>query len=211
MFIKLSLRVSIPKLKLGNEIIVKQSTLIQIQHLLVLIVESSTSGVQITGSQELTIFSVQIIMSLQDLQSAFDLIAEYGGGDFEGEKEASLIEEAEKALGIAFPPTYKKFLAKFGCGDIEGLEIYGLISDDFENSSVPDAVWLTLDERKSGLPDHLILVYATGDGGYYALDTSQANEDGECPVVAYELNGQVEKVADDYGSFLLSELRTVLS
>ena len=150
-------------------------------------------------------------MSLQELESAFDLIEENGGGDFEGEKEASLIKGAAKALGLVFPPTYKEFLAKFGCGDIEGLEFYGLINNDFKNSSVPDAIWLTLDARKSGLPDYLILIYATGDGGYYALDTSQACENGECPIVSYELDGKVNKVADDYGSFLLAELKTVLS
>jgi len=174
-------------------------------------VEPSTSGVQITGSQELEIFCEQIIMSLRDLELAFELIDDHGGGDFEGEKDSSLIGDAEKALNLVFPPTYKKFLTRLGCGDIEGMEFYGLIDNDFNNSSIPDAIWLTLEERKSGLPKHLVLVNAIGDGGYYALDTGQTNEDGECPVVAYELNGQAEKVADDFGSFLLSELKTILS
>lgn len=150
-------------------------------------------------------------MSLKDLEDAFDLIDE-NGGDFEGEKDEALIVKAEKALGLAFPPSYRKFLSVLGCGEIEGLEFYGLIGDDFENSSVPDAIWLTLDERKSsGLPGHLILVYATGDGTYYALDTSQKGSNGECPVVAYDLNGGTTHVADDYGAFLLSELQTVLT
>jgi len=149
-------------------------------------------------------------MSLQDLEKAFDLIEE-NGGDFEGEKDNALIAKAEKALGLRFPPSYKKFLSTFGCGDIDGLEFYGLIGDDFENSSVPDAIWLTLEERKSGLPQSLVLVYATGDGAYYGIDTSQVDSSGECPVVSYEMNGSMEKIADDYGAFLLSELKTVLS
>ncbi|MCH9609944.1 MAG: hypothetical protein S4CHLAM45_13300 [Chlamydiales bacterium] len=149
-------------------------------------------------------------MSLQDLEKAFDLI-EKNGGDFEGKKDNALIAKAEKALGLRLPPSYKKFLSSLGCGDIEGLEFYGLISSNFENSSVPDAIWLTLEERKFGLPKSLVLVYTTGDGAYYGIDTSQVDSNGECPVVSYKMNGNMEKVADDYGAFLLSELKTVLS
>jgi len=91
------------------------------------------------------------------------------------------------------------------------LEFYGLISNDFENSSIPDAVWLTLNERQSGLPHSLVLIFAVGDGGYYALDTSQVDKNYECPIISYELDGKTSKIADDYGSFMLSELKTVLS
>ena len=149
-------------------------------------------------------------MSLRDLERAFELIQEHGG-DFEGGKGSNLIERAEHALGVVFPPTYRKFLSTFGCGDIEGLEFYGIISGDFENSGVPDAIWLTINERSSGLPEHLILIYATGDGAYYAIDTSQVDNNGECPIVSYDLNRSLKKVAEDYGSFLLAELQTVLS
>ncbi|MEC7703213.1 MAG: SMI1/KNR4 family protein [Pseudomonadota bacterium] len=149
-------------------------------------------------------------MSIQDLEKAFELIY-HNGGDFEGEKDNTLITKAERALGVVFPPTYKKFLRTLGCGDIEGLEFYGLIKADFENSSIPDAIWLTLNERKSGLPIHLILIYSIEGGVYYALDTSEITENGEYPVVTYELNGNTQKIADDYGSFLLKELQTVLS
>lgn len=148
-------------------------------------------------------------MSFQDLEKAFDLI-EKNGGDFEGEKDDALIAKAEQALGVVLPLSYKQFLSTFGCGDIEGLEFYGLIGDDFESSGIPDAIWLTLDERKSGLPKNLVLIYAVGDGSYYALDVSQTDSNGECPVVSYDANGDMEKVADDYGSFLLAELQTVL-
>ena len=149
-------------------------------------------------------------MSSQDLEAAFELIDENGGGDFEGPKSSALVEKAEVALGLRFPPTYRKFLAELGCGDIEGLEFYGLIGDDFESSSIPDAIWLTLNERKSGLPSNLVLIYATGDGAYYALDTNQVNSDGENPVVSYEVNRSTKKIADDYGAFMLSELKTML-
>lgn len=148
-------------------------------------------------------------MNIQDLNTAFELIEE-NGGDFEGEKDISLIEKAQSVLGVTFPPSYVEFLKSYGCGDIEGLEFYGVINDDFENSSVPDAIWVTLDERKSGLPHNLVIVYAAGDGTYYALDTSKLDDNGECSVVSYESNGNLEVIADNYGSFLLDELKTVI-
>ena len=149
-------------------------------------------------------------MSIQDLEVALYLIEVNGSGDFEGPKEDALINRAEIMLGLIFPPSYKKFLATLGCGDIAGLEFYGLINSDFEHSGIPDAIWLTLKKRKTGLPTNLILIYATGDGTYYALDTGQVDDNGECPVVSYDLDGNIEKIADDYGSFILSELKTVL-
>jgi hypothetical protein len=150
-------------------------------------------------------------MSIQDLDIAFELIAKNGGGDFDGRKDPVLVDKAEKRLGAKFPPSYKKFLNVLGCGDIKGLEFFGIINDDFENSSVPDAIWLTLDERKAGLPNNLILVYAAGEGTYCAIDTSQVNFNNENPVIAYLPDGGTKIVANDYGSFFLSELKTMLS
>jgi len=148
-------------------------------------------------------------MGVKDLELAFDLIDEFGG-DFEGEKPSTLIKKAEKELGLVFPPSYKAFLSKYGCGDIEGLEFYGLIGEDFQNSGIPDAIWLTLEQRKLGLPEYLVLVYATGDGVFIALNTRDINRNGEGAVIAYDTNGNTAKVAEGFGEFLLAELKTVL-
>ncbi len=148
-------------------------------------------------------------MSVQDLEEAFELIEE-NGGDFEGSKDELIIKKAESELGLIFPPTYRQFLSKYGCGDIEGLEFYGIIHDDFHNSGVPDAVWLTANERKSGLPAEMIVVGSTGDGGYFVLDTSKKSSNGECEIFIYTVNGNTVKYSNDFGSFLLKELKTVL-
>jgi hypothetical protein len=145
-------------------------------------------------------------MSIQDLERAFELIELMGDGDVEGKKETALVEKAEKCLGLSFPNSYKIFLETLGYCGIKGLEFYGIFGDDFENSGVPDAIWLTLKNRKTGLPHSFVIVSSLGNGTYYALDTSQLNADGECPVVTYEINGRIEKIADDFGEFLLSEL-----
>lgn len=148
-------------------------------------------------------------MGLREFEKAAELIQTHGG-DFEGAKEEQLVAAAEQALGIDFPPSYRAFLLRFGCGDIEGLEFYGLIDDDFRTSSIPNSIWLTLQERESGLPDHLVLIFSTGDGTYYALDTKRTQVDGECAVVSYDVSGNSSYIADDFGTFLLSELQAVL-
>lgn len=156
-------------------------------------------------------------MSMQNLLKAFELIEDnIDRSDFEPEfKSEELIEKAENAIGFKFPPTYRLFLKQYGCGDIAGLEIYGLIKDDFENSSIPNGIWLTLNQRKkSGLQDCFLIISSTGDGFWYALDSSQANAEQEYPVVicGLEEDGRgSKKVNEDFGEFLLEKLQGTLS
>ena len=65
-------------------------------------------------------------MSIQNYEEAKRLIEESGDGDFEGIKPLSLVVKAEAALGIRFPPSYRRFLLEMGCGDIRGMEVFGL-------------------------------------------------------------------------------------
>jgi cell wall assembly regulator SMI1 len=151
-------------------------------------------------------------MSIQDFEKAIELIEEFGGGDFEGPKDESLIKKAEQKLGVKFPPTYRRFLASHGCGDVEGLEIYGVIKDDFDNSGIPDAIWITLKERQDSKIDaNLVLISADGTGSYFAINTAVCDSDGESPVVLWEPGfGVREKIADSFGVYFfgaLNELR----
>ena len=151
-------------------------------------------------------------MSMSDLEQAFQLIGR--DGNFHGPKPEALIVHAEQVLGLTFPPTYRQFLSRFGCGSVPSYEFYGLIDDDFENSSVPDAIWLTLDERRtSQLPESLVLVSDTGDGGYYAIDVSQKAPSGDSPIVEWwpglptSASGNRRIVASDFGVFLLERVQ----
>jgi cell wall assembly regulator SMI1 len=149
---------------------------------------------------------------MKDYLCAVDLINGSGDGDFEGEKSDSLIEKAEKILNLKFPPTYRRFLKEFGCGDIAGEEFYGLINDEFVNSTVPNGIWLILNERKNiSLSKDYVLISATGNGNYYALDTAHINDAGECQVISLSLNGEkLEVVAEDFGNFLYNTINAVL-
>lgn len=155
-------------------------------------------------------------MTMAHLEEAFHLIEASAEGDFVGERSENLIVKAEAALKHSFPPTYRTFLARYGCGDIRGCEIYGVINDDLVNSGIPDAIWLTLRERMSNTDcDKLILVAASGYGSYFAIDCAQPSEAGEHPIVEWwpghpRSHDNPRKIANDFGEFFLQEIRNSL-
>jgi len=151
-------------------------------------------------------------MSHDDLNAAFSFIeGRTEVADFDGAKPEYLILLAEDVLGIEFPPTYRLFIKKYGCGGIDGSEFFGLIGPNFESSGVPDVVWITLDLRRSSLlPDSLIPVYALGNGSYFAIDRSIKSTNSESPVVFWDAGSppedRREDVAEDFGQFMLMVL-----
>lgn len=155
-------------------------------------------------------------MPMDDLAHALQLIEDNDDeADFEGPKDPDLIRLAEVELGVSFPPTCRRFLRHVGCGDIAGLEVFGLIGADFVNSSVPNGIWLTLKERSdSALPPALVLISEVGDGTMVALDASRPHVDGECPVVLWRPGlpegADLEVIATDFGQFLLREIGLAL-
>ncbi|HLN27582.1 MAG TPA: SMI1/KNR4 family protein [Gemmataceae bacterium] len=156
-------------------------------------------------------------MSMSDLERAFEFIAASGEpSDFVGPRKQRLIERAEEVLGLTFPPTYRRFLQDLGCGDIAAVEVYGLIDDNFWHSSIPDGIWLTMEERRtSKLPQSYVLVYSTGDGAYYALDTAKRDALGENPVVMWFPGWSAERdglneVFTDFGSFFYKTIADAL-
>jgi hypothetical protein len=152
-----------------------------------------------------------LAMGTTELQKAFQVIENQAQSDFHGPQPDALIRHAEDALGVTFPPSYLEFLRRLGAGHVTGCEFYGIIHDDFENSGVPDAIWLTLNRRRTaGAPHALVFVCDTGDGGYYAIDTSRESADGEMPVVLWWVDQPLENcevVASDFGAFLLEQVQ----
>lgn len=153
-------------------------------------------------------------MSYADFLKACDEIDESSEGDFVGPRSEDVITRAEQVIGYTFPPTYREFLLRYGCGDIHGQEFYGVIHGDFENSAIPDAVWYTLAlRREGGLPHHFLIVHEIGDGSLSCLDFSQRRNDGECPIVIWEPMSEPgdrpDIEAEDFGQFLLTKLNEV--
>ena len=123
------------------------------------------------------------------------------------------LDAAQKRLGVRFPPSYRQFLLELGCGNVSGFEVYGLVDDDFTNSSVPDAIWLTLEERRTnGLDPRFIVIGALGDGTFDCLDTVHLDGSGEAPVVQVSAEGENPvRLADSFGEYFLAEVQDALS
>jgi antitoxin YobK len=149
---------------------------------------------------------------MEDVERAIDLVRENEDrAHFVGPR-GQVLGPAEEALGHPLPPTYRRFVEELGAGDLAGVEIYGVIDDDFENSGVPDAIWFTLTERKdSELPEGLVLVMQDIDGFYAVLDTRGIAPGGEAPVVSWFEGEPSERLADDFGSFVRGQLEEALA
>lgn len=157
-------------------------------------------------------------MSLDDLHAALELVGRQGdGAHFVGERPPEFIAKAEEALGLTFPPSYRAFVSELGAGDVTGQEFYGVTEDRFEAATIPNGIWLTLQEREDcGLPETIVIVSETGDGAYYALDLEAAGQDGEAPVVLWrphvsQPDDDREPVARSFGEFFRRQIEAALS
>lgn len=150
-------------------------------------------------------------MSWDTYQQAIDIMEKNEEKcDFVGERSEELIIKAENALGLKFSKIYRDFVQRYGAGNFGSEEVYGVINDDFDNSSVPDATWVTLSERKEcNLPRNLLVIYHTGGIELLCLDFNNLDDKEEPKVVSFypgfELNVQkYEVIANDFGDFLLN-------
>jgi nucleoside-diphosphate-sugar epimerase len=107
-----------------------------------------------------------------------------------------------------------KILVTGGAGFIGSNFIHYIIKNNPDGFGVPNAIWLTLDEReKWNLPHQFIIISDAGYGDKYVLDSSQVNSEGEYPVVICHYNGDIyttEKAYEDFGAFLLAETQLSL-
>jgi hypothetical protein len=145
---------------------------------------------------------------MDDLDRFLALVQEHEDeAEFAGPRDGGVVDAAEAALGLRFPPTYRRFVAELGAGDIAGQEFYGVITDEFVDSSVPNGIWLTLTaRRKWPLPDSMIVVGSDGGVDYYVIDTEKATGGQEPPVEVWRpgvstAGDDLEQVASDFGEF----------
>lgn len=149
-------------------------------------------------------------MSIENYNKAIKIINENKEKCyFAGNRSEVLVSRAEKALGIKFSSQYRKFVLEYGAGSIGAEEIYGVVKDNFNNSSVPDGIWFTLTERKEiNMPENLIVICDTGSDEFFCLDFKRINKDGEPPVVVFvpgveNRHQTYEIIAEDFGDYLL--------
>ncbi len=143
---------------------------------------------------------------MTDYERAISIFKEIATGStgFDGGVSASIISDAERRLGLAFPAELKAFYAEFGGGGVGGIEIAGLA---YPEGNVVD---VTMEGRGDGLHEKLLLLESTGDGGFYTLDLRSADEQPVrlwAPGASYSVD-DLEPVADSFGAFLLMRAET---
>ena len=131
---------------------------------------------------------------------------------FHGNFTEELIINAENYLGLQFPKSYREFLLEYGNGFFNGHEFYGICTEDFTNSSIPSAIWLTMNERKEFNLDNSLILIKESMEYYFAIDTSR-NTNGENPIIDIIPGVKKEEcdvVANDFGTFFLNEIKKSL-
>jgi hypothetical protein len=114
--------------------------------------------------------------------------------------------QAEKALGVRFPPSYRTFLALYGAGFWAGWEIAGLF-DQPDTSAPPywqHVVTWTLRQRRGphGLPPQYVAVSHDGMADTFLLDTGATER--ESPVVVLGPGRDFLVAAPDFNAFVVA-------
>jgi hypothetical protein len=125
-----------------------------------------------------------------------------------GSQSEEAIVELERALGVAMPPSYRQFLSRFGGVGIVNSFISGII----EGKPLEKGTgWLYGDTQgfrdDFDMPEYLLIVQANEDAPY-CLDTRRRSQDGEFPLVCYELHSRrVGDMAPSFGAWFVERLR----
>lgn len=129
---------------------------------------------------------------------------------FVGPMPEEKMQAAERQLGVRFPASYRIFVERYGSLLFGSQEFYGLTNCAADG--IPSAVWCTLEERKHGLPESMIVVLDPGIGDViYCIDTSRVGADGEMPVIGWIPGLAVSKQPlrprfPSFADFILSRL-----
>src|SRR5207248_5241372 len=145
-------------------------------------------------------------MGVQEMRRGLELAQSAEYADFGPPASPDMIADAEKYLGIRFPPSYREFLAAAGCGSFAGRELYGITPDGTAATAIPSVTFATADEWRHGLPSQFVVIEDPGTDEEYVIDTSEVGRDGEGPVKVWTQGkdpADLEVLAPDFGSFLL--------
>ncbi|MFH8717318.1 SMI1/KNR4 family protein [Streptomyces zaomyceticus] len=116
---------------------------------------------------------------------------------------------AERALGVALPPSYRQLIEEFGTWDVAGEEFLGVYRTPAMGQKLLGSVAETLDAcSQYGMPSDFVVVMFDGMGGLVVLDSSQVDEEGEYPVLVWNPGivdrQSMERLGNDFGHFALS-------
>lgn len=154
-------------------------------------------------------------MSYKNFKKALKLAKKCDGYDVGNGKSDAIISKASELLGIKFSKQNYVYFSKLGYLEFFGVEVFGIMKDDFSGAPETNCVETALaDRQEHNLPNEWLPIYFFDDGYYGYLDYSQLNKDGEPQVIMAIYNGKeyivAEKVAEDFGDFLLNLVKESL-
>lgn len=124
-----------------------------------------------------------------------------------GPQSEEAIVALERAIGNTMPPSYRRFLARFGGFGIVNSFISGILADKPLERNVGWVYGATHRFRCDyDMPEHLLVVQSDEDAPY-CIDTSNRSPDGENPLVCYELHSRrVGRIAASFGEWFIDWL-----
>lgn len=130
------------------------------------------------------------------------------GSLWTGGVDDDLIEKLCNNLEVKLPRSYVEFLKTYGEGGITGFYISGI--DDEEYSSAEEDT-LLYREKKNIKKEWVVIEDGRTEWEEYiiCLDTSRM-EDGECPVIKYDLiEDEVEEFKENFYDYFNNEVEVV--
>lgn len=128
-----------------------------------------------------------------------------------GPAGADVIQQLEAAFGRPLPPTYRRFLARFGAISILDSSYSGIISGKIDEGRG----WAWSDTKNARawcqLPEHYLVVQPDQDG-FTCLDFSRTGPDGEHPVI-YHMPFRptpFHELAPSYAAWLTEDLKAMV-
>jgi SMI1-KNR4 cell-wall len=154
-------------------------------------------------------------MSVRDYEKAISLLAENGLKPIEVRRPSQHdIQRVEQRLGVTLPESYLRMLLDFGLLQVRSISISGLGNSGLEGTTASSVVFATENDRSNKLiSKSMITIAFAGYGPFFVIDCSQLNENREAPVYEVPAGGisyGKDKVAEDFGSFLLKEVENIL-
>jgi hypothetical protein len=141
------------------------------------------------------------------------LIAQSARAKFGRGVSEEVIADAERHLGMSFPPSYRWWLMNYGGGYLGSCELQGLFLEMIDSSEpdlplIGDLVYLAdLNAMRPAHPKHLLEILSYEGDEVYFLDTARPNANGEYPVIGrYPSVDELQDVAIDFAAFLEREL-----
>lgn len=117
------------------------------------------------------------------------------------------IVEAEAELGFSLPPSYRWWLKNYGSAMLSGTEILTLAPPDMREYADTDILYIhrlnQADEEWRKQYPHRLDLFVPDEDELYYFDTSTKDDQGEFPVMRYDLmNDLIEEYAPTFADFL---------